>query len=420
MIAEIISVGTELLLGQIVDTNRTFVAKKITEKGIETYYQSIVGDNLERLEEALTLADTRADLIILIGGLGPTKDDLTKQATAQHLGVGLATDDEALNKVVKWHQNSGVPMAKNNRLQAQYLEGGHPIENDVGFAVGSFYEDDDETHADYLLLPGPPWELEPMFDKYVQPFLNKSYFENQIITSRVLRYYGIGESRLSTILDDLIENQTNPTIATYIKRLEPTIRITANGTDQEEVDSLLDEGEEKINALVGDYFYGYGDNYSLEEAVYDLLRDRGLTLCSVELGTNELFKKKISNVDRYNKIYLELFEGFMADVAVYESVDKVSDEDKKREVAETLADLTRKLSGADICVFVFGSDGDVEDIHKYQKEPFQLAFSRKGQETVVYSRVYAKDHLDNQERAVYDMFDIIRRQVLGLKELDRK
>ena len=135
MIAEIISVGTELLLGQIVDTNRAFIAKKITEKGIETYHQSIVGDNFDRLEEALTLADTRADLIILIGGLGPTKDDLTKQATAKHLGVGLATDDEALDKVVKWHKNSGVPMAENNKLQAQYLEGGHPVKNDVGFAL---------------------------------------------------------------------------------------------------------------------------------------------------------------------------------------------------------------------------------------------------------------------------------------------
>ncbi|OFI48225.1 hypothetical protein BG261_08045 [Floricoccus tropicus] len=420
MIAEIISVGTELLLGQIVDTNRAFIAKKITEKGIETYHQSIVGDNFERLEEALTLADTRADLIILIGGLGPTKDDMTKQATAKHLGVGLATDDEALDKVVKWHKNSGVPMAENNKLQAQYLEGGHPVKNDVGFAVGSFYQDEEKNHADYLLLPGPPWELEPMFEKYVEPFFNKAYFENQIITSRVLRYYGIGESRLSTILDDLIENQTNPTIATYAKKQEPTIRLTANGEDQAEVDSLLDEGEKKINALVGDYFYGYGDDYSLEEAVYDLLKDRELTLSSVELGTNELFKKKISKVDRFNEVYLELFEGFMADVAVYESVDKVKSEEEKREVAKTLADQTRQLSGADICVFVFGSDGEVEDIHKYQEESFQLAFSRKGQETIVYSRVYAKDHLDNQERAVYDMFDIIRRQVLGLKELDRK
>lgn len=172
MKAEIIAVGTELLLGQVVNTNATFLSEQLADLGIEVYYQTVVGDNQQRLEELIALAETRSELILLCGGLGPTEDDLTKEATAAHLGKSLIQNTEGYKKLLAYFETTHRKMTKNNLQQSQIIEGGVPLPNRTGLALGTFYQTD--THA-YILLPGPPNELKPMFVEQVRPLLEERF-----------------------------------------------------------------------------------------------------------------------------------------------------------------------------------------------------------------------------------------------------
>ncbi|MDN6839173.1 MAG: molybdopterin-binding protein, partial [Tetragenococcus halophilus] len=207
MKAEIIAVGTEILLGQIDNTNTTFLAEELAGLGIEVYYQSVVGDNPKRLEEALELADQRSDLTVLCGGLGPTDDDLTKQVTAKHVGQELVTDEGGYQNLLAFFEKRERPMTENNRLQALVFKDGESLQNSNGLAVGIFYQT--PTGKSYLLLPGPPNELKPMFFNEAIPLLQNHFQTDEQLISRVLRFYGIGESELVTKLADLIKHQSN-------------------------------------------------------------------------------------------------------------------------------------------------------------------------------------------------------------------
>lgn len=202
MKAELIAVGTEILLGEITDTNTPFIARELANLGIDVYFQSTVGDNPERLKETLKLAARRSDLIILSGGLGPTEDDLTKQTVAKFLNRELIFDKSAMTKIEQYFAETKRTMTENNRLQAMYLKGALPLSNRTGFAVGIF--DQEKTGPDFLLLPGPPSELEPMVSEQVIPLLKETYLSDHVLRSRMLRFFGIGESQLTTQLANLI------------------------------------------------------------------------------------------------------------------------------------------------------------------------------------------------------------------------
>lgn len=202
MKAELIAVGTEILLGEITDTNTPFIARELANLGIDVYFQSTVGDNPERLEDTIKLAAKRSDLVILSGGLGPTEDDLTKQTVASFLHRELVIDHTAMAKIERYFSETQRTMTENNRLQAMYLKGAKPLSNRTGFAVGIF--DQEIQGPDFLLLPGPPSELEPMMMEQVLPLLKKTYLGDHVLRSRVLRFFGIGESQLTTELADLI------------------------------------------------------------------------------------------------------------------------------------------------------------------------------------------------------------------------
>lgn len=189
MKAEIIAVGTELLLGQIVNTNAAFLSQELAALGINVYHHVVVGDNAKRLEAVLEQAEKRSDLIILTGGLGPTKDDMTKQTVAAHLKKKLVIDQNALEKINVFHQASNRPMTENNRLQALVIEGSTVLANKTGLAAGMFLKKDT---VNYLLLPGPPNELKPMFLNEAKPLLQKENPTESLMVSRVLRFYGIG------------------------------------------------------------------------------------------------------------------------------------------------------------------------------------------------------------------------------------
>lgn len=301
MQAEIIAVGTEILLGQVVDTNSAYIAQGLADAGIEVYYHSLVGDNADRLTDVVNQARSRSDLVIISGGLGPTKDDLTKQTVAQLLGVKLVEDQPAMAKIQQHFATTGQQLTPNNRLQALYLAGSERLKNTTGMAVGSFYRD--PYGADLMLLPGPPSELEPMFENEALPRLKAAYHRQEFLVSRVLRFFGIGEADLVTRLADLIDQQTNPTIAPYAKVNEVTLRLTATAQSTVAGQQLLDRMTAIIQDRVGDYLYGYGDDNSLAQVVVQTLIDRQLTITAAESLTAGKFQSTLGDVPGVSAVF---------------------------------------------------------------------------------------------------------------------
>lgn len=291
MKAELIAVGTEILTGQIVNTNAQFLSEKCAELGIDVYFHTAVGDNEKRLLSVLEIASKRSDLVILCGGLGPTEDDLTKQTLATFLQKELVADELAMAKLDRFFASRpGRVRTPNNERQAQIVEGSQALQNPAGLAVGGMIEQDGVT---YIVLPGPPSELKAMFSESLLPFLTQS---QQQLYSRVLRFFGIGESQLVTVLADLIDKQTDPTLAPYAKVGEVTLRLSTKADSQEEANVRLNQLEEEI--LQRDhlrvFFYAYGDDNSLVKTVATLLEEKKQSLGILENGTGGLLQAELS------------------------------------------------------------------------------------------------------------------------------
>ena len=291
MKAELIAVGTEILTGQIVNTNAQFLSEKCAELGIDVYFHTAVGDNEQRLLSVLEIASKRSDLVILCGGLGPTEDDLTKQTLATFLQKELVADELAMAKLDRFFASRpGRVRTPNNERQAQIVEGSQALQNPAGLAVGGMIEQDGVT---YIVLPGPPSELKAMFSESLLPFLTQS---QQQLYSRVLRFFGIGESQLVTVLADLIDKQTDPTLAPYAKVGEVTLRLSTKADSQEEANVRLNQLEEEI--LQRDhlrvFFYAYGDDNSLVKTVVTLLEEKKQSLGILENGTGGLLQAELS------------------------------------------------------------------------------------------------------------------------------
>lgn len=291
MKAELIAVGTEILTGQIVNTNAQFLSEKCAELGIDVYFHTAVGDNEQRLLSVLEIASKRSDLVILCGGLGPTEDDLTKQTLATFLQKELVADELAMAKLDRFFASRpGRVRTPNNERQAQIVEGSQGLQNPAGLAVGGMIEQDGVT---YIVLPGPPSELKAMFSESLLPFLTQS---QQQLYSRVLRFFGIGESQLVTVLADLIDKQTDPTLAPYAKVGEVTLRLSTKADSQEEANVRLNQLEEEI--LQRDhlrvFFYAYGDDNSLVKTVATLLEEKKQSLGILENGTGGLLQAELS------------------------------------------------------------------------------------------------------------------------------
>ncbi|MCQ6557845.1 competence/damage-inducible protein A [Paenibacillus mendelii] len=292
MRAEIIAVGTELLLGQTVNTNATYLSQGLAEMGIDVFFQTVVGDNAARIGQAIELARSRAELIVFTGGLGPTQDDLTKDALAAYLNRSIVIHEPSMDKIAALFSSRGIHMVESNRRQAHMIEGSVPIVNEAGLAVGNGIS---EGGSHYLLLPGPPREMKPMFDGPGKTWLRTISGESRRLFSRVLKFAGIGESSLEQALIGLIEAQSDPTIAPYAKEGEVAIRISTKALTEQEANTRLDLAEEQINAIVGKHLYARED-IPLEEAVIRLLRASGRTLSSAESCTGGLLAELVTNV----------------------------------------------------------------------------------------------------------------------------
>ncbi|AWC33346.1 competence/damage-inducible protein A [Bacillus cytotoxicus] len=289
MNAEIIAVGTELLLGQITNTNAKFLSEKLASIGINVYYHTVVGDNTRRLQEAIRTAEKRANILIFTGGLGPTKDDLTKETIASIVKEDLVYDEAALTSIREYFNRTGREFTENNKKQALVLKGSTVFANNHGMAPGMGLHKNEKV---YILLPGPPKEMQPMYNSYVDPFL-RNVTTGEHIYSRVLRFFGIGESQLEVKVQDLIDNQTNPTIAPLASDGEVTLRLTAKHQNVEQAELLIQQVEHLILERVGEFFYGYNEDFLHHKAI-ELLKKKGFTLACAESLTGGLFGNQVT------------------------------------------------------------------------------------------------------------------------------
>lgn len=292
MNAEIIAVGSELLLGQIANTNAQFISKQLSELGINVFYHTVVGDNGGRLKDAIEKAEKRSNLIIFSGGLGPTKDDLTKETIANHLNIPLVFDETALSYIEQFFAGRGRQVTDNNRKQALILEGCEVLQNHHGMAPGMLLKTENCT---YILLPGPPKELEPMFQFEAKPKLAAMLSEGGVIISHVLRFYGIGESDLEIQLQHILDHQTNPTVAPLASDGEVTLRITAKAETEEKAWQLINAKKREVLNIVGKYHYGNDDD-SLASKTVEMLLHHKLTISAAESLTAGLFQSELAEI----------------------------------------------------------------------------------------------------------------------------
>lgn len=293
MKAEIIAVGTELLLGQIVNSNAQFLSVELAALGIDVYFQTVVGDNKSRLLEAIRIAQSRADVILFTGGIGPTEDDLTKDALAAALGRTLHIDQLAMDHVQRFFDDRKIVMTENNRKQALVIEGTTPLSNDAGLAVGIAFAEEDKY---YIVLPGPPREMKPMFTDKAKPWLQQHALTGEMpLYSKMLKFAGIGESLLEDKLIELIRSQSDPTIAPYAKEGEVTVRISTKAPSEREAMVKLDALEKTIADILPEHLYANID-VPLEQLIVDWMADAGLTLSAAESCTGGLLMESITNI----------------------------------------------------------------------------------------------------------------------------
>lgn len=303
MVVELISVGTEILLGNIVNTNAAYLSEQCAALGLDLYYEGAVGDNEGRLADALKLALSRSDIVILSGGLGPTEDDLTKEVTAKVFGRKLLESPKVKESIRQYFKKRKIEsITENNWKQAQIIEDALVLENPNGTAPGLLVE---EKGKRVILLPGPPDELMPLFEEKVIPYLKK--LEPDLLYSKMVKLCGIGESKAETMIKDLIDGQTNPTIAPYAKIGEVHLRVTARAKNQEEAKALVKPVLKELKKRFGMKIYSMDEKETLEEAVVSLLKKYKLTLVTAESCTGGMVAGRIVNVPGASDVLMEGF-----------------------------------------------------------------------------------------------------------------
>ncbi len=299
MKVEIIAVGTEILLGNIVNTNAAFLAEECASIGLSCYYQSVVGDNEQRLSETLKNAMGRAEVILLSGGLGPTKDDLTKETVAKVCDRKLVMDDHTRERIEAYFDKKGKKKpTDNNWKQAMVPEDAMVLDNENGTAPGIILETGENT---IVLLPGPPGELKPMFLAQVKPYLQQK--SDTVIVSQTVKICGIGESQAETMIADLIEDQTNPTLAPYAKTGEVHLRVTASAEDEKKAQKLIKPMVKQLKERFGQNVYSTDADTTLEKAVVDLLVANDLTISTAESCTGGLLAGRLINVPGVSEVF---------------------------------------------------------------------------------------------------------------------
>lgn len=299
MKAEIIAVGTEILLGDIVNTNSAYLAKELALLGIDVYHQSCVGDNEQRLIDTFSEGLKRSDIIITTGGLGPTSDDITKEVACKIFDQEIELDKKSLEKIEKFFRNLGIEMTENNKKQAYFPKNSIILENENGTAPGAILSKDKKI---IIILPGPPKEMIPMFEYKVKPYLKS--MNKEVLISKTLKFFGIGESTLESKIIDIIKEQSNPTVAIYVSNMELRLRITAKAENEDKANESIIPIIKKVKDRVGEFVYAE-DNISIEEVVSKMLVEKNLTIATAESCTGGLVSSTLINYPGISSVFME-------------------------------------------------------------------------------------------------------------------
>ncbi len=362
MKVEIMAVGTEVLMGDIVNTNAQYLARMLSMVGLGTYYHSAVGDNAERLKEMFRIGFERADIIITSGGLGPTKDDLTKEVAGEFFKKEMLLDQATLDNIGTYATRLGRALPENNKKQAYFPEGSHIVPNPNGTAPGCIIEEDNKM---LIMLPGPPSELKPMFQNYIIPYLAK--YSHGVLESTIIRMFGIGESNMEKIIEDIIQDQTNPTIAPYAQKGGLILRLTAWGETGEEALASMEPVKAQLYERLGEYIYGEGDK-GLATLVCETLIQQGLKISVAESCTGGMLASTFLDYPGISAVFNEGHVTYSNEaktkylgvkeetLATYGAVSP--------EVAVEMAVGVRSIAGSDIGISttgIAGPDGGTED-----------------------------------------------------------
>ena len=358
--AEIIAVGTELLLGNIVNTNARDISQALSAVGVNVFWHTVVGDNPQRLKDALDVARKRADIIITTGGLGPTYDDLTKQTICEAFGKPLVLHQDILDDLkVFFEKNVHMKMPSNNLQQAELPDGCTVFDNPVGTAPGCAFEADG-VHV--LMLPGPPFEMLTMLKGHVVPYLRN--LSSEVIVSHDIMTFGLGESPMEELMREKMSRMENPSLATYAKPSEVRLRATAKAASIEEAEAMLAPVVKDVTDFLGDYVYGV-DVSSLEETCFRLLKEKGMTLATAESCTGGRVAERMTAMPGVSAVYrggvVSYWSSVKADVLgvppeILDAHGAVSEP-----CARAMAEGARRITGADIAVSVTGAAGPDPD-----------------------------------------------------------
>lgn len=406
---ELLAVGTELLLGEIANTDAQMLSQGLSELGISVFHHTVVGDNPQRLKEVVDIAKKRADIIITTGGLGPTADDLTKETIAKAFGKKLVLDKDSLDRLYKnWTHGT---MTKNNERQAWLPEGCEVLLNDWGTAPGCVFEADG-CHV--IMLPGPPRECTQMWLHRARPYLEK--LTGGAIVSHFIRLYGIGESAMEDKIAYIMDNATNPSAAPYAKEGECLVRVTAKGETKDEAERLTKPLIDEICGVLKEYVYGI-DADSLEEVLVAQLKEKKLTIATAESCTGGYLSKRITDISGASEVYMGGFVTYSNESKI--KLLGVKPETLERfgavseETAFEMAKNAAEKLGTDIGVGITGIAGPTGGTEEKPLGLVYVGVYYKG-ETKVYElprRSTTRDRirLISSSRAL----DIVRRTVLG-------
>ncbi|MBQ7833117.1 MAG: competence/damage-inducible protein A [Lachnospiraceae bacterium] len=410
MVVELISVGTELLLGNIVNTNAAYLAEQCANCGLSCFYQTVVGDNEDRLQETVKAGLKRSDILILTGGLGPTDDDLTKEVVAKAMKKKLVEDVKAREMIQTYFTNRGLEITENNWKQAMVPEGAQVLYNHNGTAPGLIVESGEKCA---ILLPGPPNEMKPMFEEYVVDYFKKK--NPEVIVSTTVKLCGIGESKVADMIQDILDGQTNPTVAPYAKTGEVHLRVTAKAGDEKAANMLIKPVVKQLKTRLAEYIYTTDANTTLEKAVVDLLVANNLTVSTVESCTGGMVAARLINVSGVSEVFK------MGHITYSNKAKKKILGVKKRtlekhtavsaEVAKEMVKGVELVSKADVCVSVTGLAGPEGGTEKKPVGLVYIACSVKGK-TVVKEYHFNGNRSKIRENATASALILMRKCIL--------
>lgn len=410
MKAEILAVGTEILLGDIINTNAQFISKELASLGIDVYRQEVIGDNEDRLLEAMGEIFQRSDILICTGGLGPTEDDLTKETICKYFNADLEVHEESLTELKNYYKRLDREMTESNLKQVYFPKESKVLANPNGTAPGMILEKNDKV---VVILPGPPREMKPMFLNYVRPYLKDK--GNGVIVSEVLRVLGVGESTAANMIKDFINKGINPTVAPYAKEDDVIFRITARGKSEDDGRKLIAPVKEEIKRVFNLDCYGEGEELTIEEVLGKLLVDRKLTISTAESCTGGMIASRLINYPGISEVFLE-------GAVTYSNEAKERTLNVKKETldiygavseetAKEMAIGISKRTGSDISVVTTGIAGPGGGSEEKPVGLVYIGLYYKGK-VKAFKYIFNGNRHNVRTKATVTALDLVRREIL--------